>query len=372
MTAVNHTSPRAADGLAYDSVDRVRGIGGFLFGPVASRLLGATSYQPRPLPSPAVFAPPSASRFRRGMVHYGIMIPDLPAPHLFMANMTNIGYSGFKAWDDDAALQGTARTTATVGHGTAATTHDPFSSHGATDSEFAGDGSQLRFGENFTISGLYPDYHLNTARPGFAVDLTLTATGEVTWFAKSPMYKHISLLTRYRGAIVHDGTRTEVAGLCTFEYGSGYHPGMISSRPLPPKVKIPYDLFTYHVLNLDADTQLLLAGMGMFGDRPAIVSAYLRTAGAGVRRLGSSVRFEVTQYRAEPTLSPDGTPMTVPVSFTWSIREGETTVATVHGLVDTQWLYAGMGNIAGYAYEGRFEGRAVTGRGYLEYSDRRT
>ncbi len=96
-----------------------------------------------PLPE---FRPPTTHRFGRGIAHYGIMIPDLPAPHHFMANMMVIGYAGIRAFDVDAARRGRARDTATLGHGTAATTHDPFSVYGADETHFAPDGSLLQFG----------------------------------------------------------------------------------------------------------------------------------------------------------------------------------------------------------------------------------
>ncbi len=357
--------------VVYDSADRPRGLLDFAATRILPRILGVTTYDTRPLPNPPVFPPPPPGPFGSGAGHYGIMIPDLPAPHYFMANMTVIGYSGFKAWDDDSALQGSARETATVCHGTAATTHDPFSTHSLDDCEFAPDGSLLRFGDDYTISGLYPNFRLVSSRPGFAVDLDLTATGEITWFAKSLPYDHIGLVTRYRGSITHEGTRTEVSGLGTYEYASGFMPYMLASRPLPSWLKFPIDFFSYHVIDLDTDTQLLFAAVGALRTRPALMGAYLRTAGKGVERLGTSVRFEVLEHQPEPAVGHDDKPMVMPATFAWTVRDGASTLAELNCTVDTGWLYAGMANIGGYHFEGSFEGREIAGRGYIEYSDRR-
>ncbi|MDO3645863.1 DUF6670 family protein [Nocardia mangyaensis] len=316
------------------------------------------------------FTPPSKSRFGQGVAHYGIMIPDLPAPHHFMANMTMVGYTGFRAWDVDFARQGRARDTATVGHGTAATTHDPFTAHGSHDSAFAPDGSSLRFGPDYTISGTYPDFRLRSMRPGFETDLEFTATGDVTWFTKRPYYTHVGLLSRYRGTITHGGEPTVVTGLCSVEYGKGHTPTMILNRPVPTKLKAPFDFFTYHVLNLDADSQLLLVGTGM-GDTPLVMLAFERTVGGGSWRLGTSVRFEVIEFQNEPFVGPDGESMAMPASFRWTIRDGNQTLTTLDGTVDTQWLYAGVNIVAGYTYTARHKGRQIGGRGYVEYSDRR-
>ncbi|MFC4373759.1 DUF6670 family protein [Nocardia halotolerans] len=343
--------------------DMIARVGPHLLGVVAPGFPADT-----PLPA---FTPPSKSRFGQGVAHYGIMIPDLPAPHHFMANMTVVGFTGFRAWDVDHARQGRARDTSTVGHGTAATDHDPFSAHGAEDSEFAPDGSSLRFGPDYTITGTYPNFRLRSVRPGFETDLEITATGDVTWFTKRPYYTHLALLSRYRGTITHEGNSTDVAGLCSFEYGKGNAPTMVRDKPLPAKLKVPFDFFTYHVLNLDADTQLLLVGTGTGTDTPLAMLAFERTAGGGSRRLGTSVRFEVTEFRDQPFVCPDGETMFMPASFRWTIRDGSQTITTLDGSVDTQWLYAGVNVVAGYTYTATHEGRQISGRGYLEYSDRR-
>lgn len=81
----------------------------------------------------------------KGMSHYGIMISDLPAPHHFMANMILIGYSGWKAWDDDSLLQSNAKNTISIGHGTAITTHDPLLVIDRMKSNLREDGSLLHF-----------------------------------------------------------------------------------------------------------------------------------------------------------------------------------------------------------------------------------
>lgn len=360
-------APRAVD---LDSAAPQRGLGGLFFSRLVPWLTGASSHATPPLPTPPIFPSYTSHPHRRGCVHYGIMIPDLPAPHQFLATMTVIGSAGFRAWDDDNAWQGPPRSTVTVSHGTAATTDDPFTALNLADCDLADDGSLLRFGDALTISGIYPHYRLDSRRPGFEVDLDLTATGEITWFAKSPLYEHMSLLTRYEGTITHQGTPMQVSGLGTYEWGSGITPHNVLPRPLPARWKIPIDFFTYQVIDLDADTQLLLVGVGAVHE-PMLVSAYLRTAGSGVERLGTSVRFQVLEHQNEPLTGHDGKAMAVPATFAWTIHDGARTLLELTGTVDTHLLYAAMGNIGGYRYQGRFDGRDISGRGYMEYSDRR-
>lgn len=362
-----------AQPVVYDS-----GAGGSLLDRSARRVarltsgaMGARSSGRLTVSDLPALAPVSTSRFGSGSVHYGVMIPDLPAPHHFLANMTVLGYTGCRAWDDDDGFSGSARQMASVSHGTAATLHNPFEVYGAADTDFAPDGSALRFGHGYTVGGTYPKYRVVSQRPDFGVDLRLTATGDISWFVKGPMYKHLSLLTRYEGDLEHQGSRTRVAGLCTFEYATFRTPYMLADRPLPGRFKVPIDFFTYQVINLDADTQLLLVGMGALRTQPLWFCAYLRRAGQGVSRPGTSVRFEVLTFQPDPAHGGNGKPMVMPELFRWTIRDGDRITGRLDCTVDTQWLYAGMGNIAGYHFEGEFQGRDVTGRGYLEYSDRR-
>ena len=69
---------------------------------------------------PAMMIPHVDSR-RYGWTHYGVMIPDLPAPHRFFSIMSIVGTPGALAFDTDHALKDAPRRNATVVSGTAAT-----------------------------------------------------------------------------------------------------------------------------------------------------------------------------------------------------------------------------------------------------------
>lgn len=323
------------------------------------------------LPEVLEFPPSSTRHFTKGMAHYGIMIPDLPAPHHFMANMVLIGYSGFKAWDDDAAIRGAARRTITVGHGTAATTHDPYLVFGVDETSLAPDGSVLRFGKDYEITANYPYFHLHSSVADFHADLNLTATGEITWVGTSEIYKHLVLMCRYEGEIGLGDQRKSVAGLCTFEYGTGYLPYMELRKPLPPALKIPVDFFSYHVIDLDTESQLLLCVAGAFRNAAGAMAAELRIAGGGSSRHGTGTRFEVLEFGTEPTTYDGRSAMYLPKRFRWTMTGTDNGTDVLEGRVDTQWLYVGMGYIAGYEWAGTIRGETTIGRGYLEYCDRR-
>lgn len=326
------------------------------------------------LPAPTTF-PPNGGARRFGLVHYGIMIPDLPAPHRFMATAIILGSAGMRVFDADfAAAPGDGPLqTATLVHGTAAAVDRHFTRYSIPrDVESRADGNLLRLGDDLELSGRYPEFRLESRRDGFAVDLTLTATGDVTWFAKGLFYEHIALVTRYRGTIEHGGATTEVAGLCTYEYARGTSPYLLRNRFLPQAAKLPWDVFSYQVIDLDADTQLLLAHVQV-DQYPALTSAYLRVIGQRAHRLDADVHFRVTSTQARPAVGPDGHAMWLPETFAWRVRDRRgRTLFAIDATVDTPMLFGiGTGYVGGYRWEGERDGRPASGRGYIEYVDRR-
>lgn len=319
--------------------------------------------------------PPYADSRRYGITHYGIMISDLPAPHHFLACASILGASGMRVFDIDFAVdpEDGPRHTSTLVHGTAAAVDGHFTRYSIPkDMQLNDDGSLLRFGENLEISGHYPDYRLQSQRPDFSVDLELTATGEITWFAKSAAYEHLSLLTRYRGTLTCKGETLEVSGLCSYEYARGVSPCVLSNKSLPPALKLPWDTFSYQVINLDADTQLLFAFCRADG-HPLLTSAYIREAGCGARRIDGDVHFKVLSLQASPGIAPGGRETALPETFLWAVRDHEgQSLFEIRATVDTPMLFGlGQGFVGGYRWEGSRNGEAARGRGYIEYVDQR-
>lgn len=227
-------------------------------------------------------------------------------------------------------------------------------------------------GSRATLSGTYPDFRLQSQRPDFSADLRLTATGDITWFGHSPIYQHCSLLVRYEGHIVCNGETTPVAGMGTWEYWRSISLYSARNRLLPPQRKLPGDFFTYQVINLDTDSQLLLAYVTLL-DRPLVLSAYLRQAGQGNQCLDADVRFQVLTAQTAPAVAPDGTLMTLPDTFRWTVTAPSGRIMfKLDCQVDTPMIYGlANGYVGGYHWTGTREGQPVSGRGYIEYIDMR-
>lgn len=331
----------------------------------------AESASRRPFAEPAIMVPNVASK-RFGWTHYGVMIPDLPEPHRFFSAMSLIGATGSLAFDNDHALADRPRRNASVVVGTAASYPHHFGNY-STDRDFVSkpDGSLVKFGEDLSISGSYPQYHLSGRFGGVQADLHLTNTDKVTWFVRNPVYKHLSLLTEYQGRFSTAAGSTEVQGLCAFEYGACPSPYQLRATPLPSSLKAPLDLFVYQIINLGPDDQVLLSHHRI-GGRPFITTALHRGRNSYGRSLGHT-EFRVEQYRPEPEQTPYGIPMRLPAATRFTVRDETGVVLDVRAELDTNFTFGlGSGFVTGFRHESTWRGEKITGRGYQEYIDRRS
>lgn len=306
-----------------------------------------------------------------GWTHYGVMIPDLPAPHQFFSIMSVIGTPGALAFDVDHALKDTPRQNATAFMGTAATHPQQFQGYAiARDCQFSEDGSHIQFGNTIIMTGQYPDYHVLAREQNFELDIQITNTDKVSWFVKTPVYDHLSLLSTYQGTVSHQGKTQHITGLCTFEYAACISPYLLRDKPIAPHFKVPLDFFTYQIINLDDHTQLLLNDTRL--NNVKIVSkAFLRSLNQ--YNHSYAAEFEVLSYQEQPAIAPDGVPMRLPQSFRWRIRDTQGhTIFIINGTVDTPFTYGlGTGYVGAYHYEGTYQDKIIQGRGYIEYIDRR-
>lgn len=329
-------------------------------GPV-STLLRADALDEGRLPAEPRFVP----RARRyAWTHYGVMIPDLPEPHRFLACMSLIGATGSRIFDTDHARVDSPRNTATLVNGTAVTAPDHFRAYSIPrDCEFAPDGSLVRFGDDLLITGLHPHFRVEGRRDDLRFALDLVCSDAVTYFVRGPVWTHLSILCSYTGEV--DGI--DVEGTCTFEYGAcALSPHTLLDVPIPSPLKLDGDRFNYNVLALGPGRQLLLSQIGFAGGT-VVGAAYERRVTGETSRITRGVSCAVVEHDPSPAVAPDGREMPLPRRLRWTGPDLE-----VEATIDSPWIYGlGSGYVTGYAFSGRLEDEAISGRGYLEYIDRR-
>ena len=307
--------------------------------------------------------PPSGRR--RSWAHYGVMMPGLPEPHRAFGVMSIVGTPGVRLFDNEALITTTPNDTAYVVSATSSMTTGQFRAYRiGADCEFAADGSRLRFGDDLVIEGRHPTFTVHRTHPEVPVELELEATRAVTHFVRIPgVYRHWSVLCRARGRVGAAG----VAGLCTLEYASGVGLHSVMDRRLP--VTLPASFFTYHVLNVDEETQLLFTYVLGPAGLPVQQAVHVRRVDgtSATHRRGHG--FVVHEYEPHPRTTPDGRSMRLPRRFTWRVTDPR---IEVHGTTTGDFTYGlGAGYVGTYDFEGTFDTRKISGCAYLEYIDRR-
>lgn len=321
----------------------------------------------RPFRREDLFRPHTRSR-TWAWTHYGVFLPDLPAPYRFLNTMTFIGATGTLCFDDDRIAAPDARDT---GMALSATAHADQVHHrgydAARDSSFPETGP-LQWGQDLTVDVDLPQVEVRGSFDSFETRIELEATDVVSWFVRTPVYDHLSLLAPYRATITDADGRHEFSGLGTVEYGRCMTPQSLWSRPLPEWAKLPVDLFTYQIVNLDESTQLLLTDVRA-GSATACRLAHVRHLD-GRAEVYDDVRFEVTAW-GEPQVGPAGRVMRVPHTMRWRVADAGAEVLTLEAEVDAPFRYGhGTGYVSAYMHRTRWHGRELSGSGYLEWVDR--
>lgn len=345
----------------------------YQFGQLATAVLGAVEpHQQAHLPREYDF---DAHVFHKqfASTHYGVMIPDLPEPYRYLSFAAVIGDVGTKITHTPFKLTGLApENTATLVHGTALSqAAEAFRIYNIEeDMQFSRNVFRVDFGDDASLYEQDGIYRVVSKLEDLEVDLTLNPTPAITWFAHSMLYQHFSVLMSYKGHIVQQGERVEVEGLCTLEHWKAVSSSMLPSPLKPTNALLPLDTFSYQVINLDAEQQLVLAHIGFAGQPAYTAVSYRRVDGTSIQY--DDVCFEVIALKVEPLMTPDGFVMEVPQSFRWVAHHEGEKVLDILAVVDTPYCYGlAAGYVSSYQWSGEFNQQEAVGRGYLEFIDRR-
>ncbi|WP_234974284.1 DUF6670 family protein [Williamsia sterculiae] len=280
--------------------------------------------------------------------------------------MTFIGTTGTSAFDNGELAAADVRDNATV---LTSTAHDDMYFYraydGASDCRFDRDGHHLQWGDNLTWEAEHPVYTITGRYRTFEVDLELRTSEQVSYFVRTPVYDHFSVLAPYVGTITHNGETTEITGLGTIEYGRCVSPQSFARRPLPPRVRLPVDFFTYQVIRIDATTQVLLSNVRVAGGT-ACLMAHVRSTTRPASVVEKGVTFTVVRYHETHAVDPVGRRMRIPHEIEWYVPG----YGHIHGFVDSPLRYGhGLGYVGCYSFTGLWSDEPVSGTGYLEWID---
>lgn len=302
--------------------------------------------------------------------HYGIFFPLLPEPHRYLNIMIFIGTPGVLAFDHDHITLGDPRQSATLFSSTAAVEQHLLKAYIIPqDTHISNENHLIELGQEVSISGKLPHIQLKGQYHGLGFAFDLDVSDQVSWFVKSPIYDHFSLLSTFKGELNYQNKTTHAQGLCTYEYARAVGPYSVMSKLLPEQHKIPLTFFTYQIINLNETTQLLLTKVDIL-EQPAAYTLHIRHTDQKAE-VYIDVEFKVIDYDAEVYVAPDGHKMRLPRRFSWTARdEKQQLILNIIAEIDSEYRYGhGRGYASAYQFKGQYFDRHVEGRGYIEYVD---
>ncbi|MCH7293709.1 MULTISPECIES: DUF6670 family protein [Acinetobacter] len=363
MLASSHLGPKGIKDIVNSKLAKFSG-----------SLLGAVTPKKQSTLPKAFELSPHIDYKRYGSTHYGIMVPDLPEPYRYLSWASVIGYVGFPITDSEyqMSIRGKGDTASLV-HGTAlSSTEEAFKTYSIVDDiQFSEKPFSVIFNNETSLTEIDNGFLLTTKREDLQIEIHLVPTGAITWFAYGSLYKHFSVLMKYEGRMIQNDESIEVNGLCTLESWKAIATSMLKNQTLVNAIQIPVKIFSYQVINLDDEQQLVLAFI-CYEDQPILTSVYYRHIDGTSIQFNGDIRFEVTKNKVEPQITPDGYSMYVPETFEWIAYHDNLKILEIRAEVDTAYCYGlAAGYVSSYKWQGMFQGKDLIGRGYLEYIDRR-
>jgi len=194
-------------------------------------------------------------------------------------------------------------------------------------------------------------------------------TSHVSWFIKTPVYDHLSLLAKFKGFLNYQDKYIESEGLCTYEYARAVGPHSLTNQLIPENHKLPLDFFTYQIINLNENTQLLLTKADIAG-QTVTYTLHIRHLDRPPE-IYTDVSFDIISYQIDDFISPTGKKMRLPKRFSWIARnDAKQIILNIQAEIDCPFRYGhGQGYASGYIFTGHYFGNEVQGRGYIEYID---
>lgn len=318
---------------------------------------GAHRVNGKPFDPATPFHPPKG---RHTSVHYGLMFPGLPAPLNFLDIIAVIGQPPTRLFGNPHLVETTARDSANLLVGTGLPFEGQFRGYQVErDLRMAPDGSSIRFADDFVLEGTYPDFHVEYRGEHLQLDVQVRATDKVAHFTRlrGGIYDHWSLLCEHEGTVTRDGVSTQLTGLNTLEYARA------------AAVALPLRFFTYQILNIDAETQVLMCEVRGPAGLPGQQAVYVRSLtdhGAVYER---GFAFEIEESEPTGRMTPNGLTMRLPTRWGWSVQdESGAQLIAIEATANEDYVFGMAGGYVGsFTYTGHFRDSAIDGTGYAEF-----
>ncbi len=312
--------------------------------------------QPKAVQNPPYHAPQG----RYKIVHQSLVIPGLPAPLHYLNFFSFIGQPNIPIWINPDAVLNHPLDTATVLVSASPHMAGHLKCYSISkECEFGF--NHFRFAQTDSIDGQFPQFHFHREDSEFAVDLQITTTPEISYFSKLPfnLAEHWSVLCHCQGQVSYQNQHYQIAGLGSFQYARSVH---------LPSVSLCF--YTYQVINLSADLQILLLQIRNQFNQIVQSRCYVRYADGRREFYDQQVQFKV--HRVYPQVqTPNRQRMYLPREFGWQVYHKKKLYLTIQAQSRGDFKFGlAAGYVGSFRYEVNFQGRNYNGEGaYCEYVD---
>ena len=302
-------------------------------------------------------------------------MPNLPAPLNYLNVLILVGMPEVPIFNHVEYLKGPHAIVdkpsdlTTLMSSTAADGHHFFQPYKTADCELPDAGSRMRWGSQFTLETDFSSRRVvvRAAFDNWSYDLEVELGDHAVWFVAMPFYDHLSL--PFRGQLRIGGQSLDVSGC--LEYARGRLP------PVPAKLRPSMDaliaqtnFFAYHVVSLDAQTQLLWGDVHQGGKSRKFAHIRSLAKGHETESFGKEVSVEIQAY--DDLLAEDGFGRVtrLPRQFCCRIVSAGNLVLEIECVINTPWREGlGLGYVGGYAFTGKLRGHPKTGSALVEWVD---
>ncbi|WP_394651206.1 DUF6670 family protein [uncultured Acinetobacter sp.] len=228
---------------------------------------------------------------------------------------------------------------------------------------------KLLLGQQLLIEGNSPTFKIKGESSSLRYEIEVSLCSPVSWFAKSWLYDHLNCMTRYSGYIQTNSKHDEVQGTGTFDFVRSALASTPKSYARELIGSLPVYFVTQHMLNLDAQTQVIFYRMDLAG-KPLCNTVLIRHSG-GLCEVYGDVIFSVIQYQPSPVQSPNGHGTLVAEQFEWTVYDnnGDMRLSVYAQLNSLPYTGYGQGYIAGFKFKAQQLNSVSHGHGMMAHVD---
>ena len=301
-----------------------------------------------------------APKGRFKIIHQGLMIPNLPAPLHYLNFVSLIGQPNLPILRNVAALHESALDTVTLMSSISPHMVGHLNDY-SLEKECIFSEGLFQFGTREKITGYFPQFHLERHDAELSYDLEIYTHPIVSHFSKLGLglFEYWSLMCECQGQIRYQDQIFDIQQLGTFEYARA--------------INVPYlpvHFFTYQIINLNQQRQLLLVHIRNNFNQIVQSRLYLRDLIKGSAEMfDTDVHFKI--HRVYPKVTtPNQQEMYLPREFAWSWQQGERSIIVyAQSRGDFKFGFA-AGYAGSFKYQVTIDGVEEEGEaGYCEYID---